>query len=633
MKKRIPLIGIAIAILCSFNTSTQAQDSTYYNRLFYTCKAWGHVKYYHTETANGNVDWDKELENALSGIKDATDNDSFNQALLQLLTSAGEMGTSSNPLPTIPDSLNNNSDYSWMQAPIFSADNSDLMETIRTRFRPQSNVYVDQAWAGGNPTFFSDDSYYLLSDFPTEERRTLALFRYWNIINYFFPYKDLMDQNWDTTLVEFIPLILEASDALSYNLAFKRLTSRINDSHAYFVSPTFSNWVGYHYTPFLVRFIENEMVITKVLPQITEVKVGDIIKEIDGEDIYKLRDSLRQYAHGSNEVVIERELNLFILRGEEGSFPITVDDGNNIRTETLIRNSSNRADLLFDANPAWKDTVSSEGCTFGIVDMGKLEVEQINSMFLDLWETDALIFDIRNYPNNTLWTLVDYLFPSSIDMANFTVPDITYPGRLEWLPLRLGNGISDPYPGKLIILFDERTQSQAEYTVMGLEQFPGAIKIGSTTSGADGNVSEIFLPGKIRTFASFLGVFYPDGTPTQRIGILPDYEVLPTIAGIRAGEDEVMDFALNCDLVDTKEVANSLSIKLYPNPVTDEIRYELGDQQAILLELFDMQGRKVKMINTDLSVGNIDLSALKQGIYTLKIYTEEGTGTQMIIKL
>jgi C-terminal processing protease CtpA/Prc len=65
--------------------------------------------------------------------------------------------------------------------------------------------------------------------------------------------------------------------------------------------------------------------------------------------------------------------------------------------------------------------------------------------------------------------------------------------------------------------------------------------VGSTTAGADGNVSQIALPGGLRTAISGIGVFYPDKRPTQRIGIVPDVEVRPTIAGIRAGRDEVLE--------------------------------------------------------------------------------------------
>ena len=43
---------------------------------------------------------------------------------------------------------------------------------------------------------------------------------------------------------------------------------------------------------------------------------------------------------------------------------------------------------------------------------------------------------------------------------------------------------------------------------------------------------------------SGLGVFYPDKRPTQRVGIIPDIEVKPTIAGIQAGRDELLERAL-----------------------------------------------------------------------------------------
>jgi C-terminal processing protease CtpA/Prc len=65
--------------------------------------------------------------------------------------------------------------------------------------------------------------------------------------------------------------------------------------------------------------------------------------------------------------------------------------------------------------------------------------------------------------------------------------------------------------------------------------------VGSTTAGADGNISQIVLPGGLRTVISGIGVFYPDRRPTQQVGIVPDLVVRPTIAGIRQGRDEVLE--------------------------------------------------------------------------------------------
>jgi C-terminal processing protease CtpA/Prc len=43
---------------------------------------------------------------------------------------------------------------------------------------------------------------------------------------------------------------------------------------------------------------------------------------------------------------------------------------------------------------------------------------------------------------------------------------------------------------------------------------------------------------------SGIGVFYPDKTPTQRVGIIPDVVVTPTVAGVREGRDEVLEAAI-----------------------------------------------------------------------------------------
>jgi len=622
-----------IASLQSY--SQPVPDSVYYQRLFYLCKVWGHAKYYHTKIANGSINWDDELLRAINGAKYAPTNPSFNDSIQMMLNNAGDMGISTSILPDVPDSLNNNTDLDWIQNPFFSDIVRALLDTIRVRFRPQNNVYLGQAYAG-NPIFDNDDLYYNGLNYPSEEKRILALFRYWNIINYFFPYKYMMDQDWNTTLIEFIPMITESIDVQSYHLNFKQLATRINDSHAFISSSIYGIWNGYYYPPFLVRYIENEMVITKVKSDITEVKIGDIIKEIDSINIYTLRDSVRKYSKGSNNIIIEDNINQILMWGNYGEFQIKIDDGVNIQTKTLIRNNSNYSHLNSNFNnPIWKDTTINNSCSFGIVDMGQLEISDISNMFNDLWDTDAIIFDIRSYPNATLWEIVNYLFPDSIHIANFTVPDITYPGRLYWKSTYIGSGTSNPYSGKIIILFDERTLSRAEYTCMGLEQFPGAIKIGSTTAAADGNVSRIYLPGNISTLITGLGTFYPDYTETQRVGIIPDYEIHPTILGIRTGHDEVLDFALNCSLFISEENIKTEEVKLYPNPVSNTMKYELStfdNSDKILFEIIDIFGRTFKTIEKNNNQGVIDFSGVNRGIYIVKITTNKKILTKIIIK-
>jgi len=160
-------------------------------------------------------------------------------------------------------------------------------------------------------------------------------------------------------------------------------------------------------------------------------------------------------------------------------------------------------------------------------------------------KTKGLIVDMRNYPNSmSMFTLGPHLVSHDTNFARFTIGDLSNPGAFHWGATASYRPAAPLYKGKVVILVDEITQSSAEYHAMAFRAVPGAVVIGSTTAGADGNVSQIALPGGLRTMISGIGVFYPDGRPTQRVGIVPDKEVKPTIAGLSAGRDEVLEAAL-----------------------------------------------------------------------------------------
>ncbi|MEH3113656.1 S41 family peptidase [Pedobacter terrae] len=107
-----------------------------------------------------------------------------------------------------------------------------------------------------------------------------------------------------------------------------------------------------------------------------------------------------------------------------------------------------------------------------------------------------------------------------------------------------GQSSSDTYKGKVVVIVNATSQSQAEYTTIAFQSSPNVKVIGSTTACADGNVSSIVLPGGLNTMISGLDVFYPDGSPTQRVAVKIDYKIYPTITGISTGKDELLDKAI-----------------------------------------------------------------------------------------
>lgn len=155
--------------------------------------------------------------------------------------------------------------------------------------------------------------------------------------------------------------------------------------------------------------------------------------------------------------------------------------------------------------------------------------------------------DVRNYPRGTMYQFAQFFNPDARPFVKFTTVASTYPGQVVWSPpLMAGRpgGNEGHYRGRVAILVDERTQSHAEFSVMAWRTAPQNKVIGSQTAGADGNITPLSLPGGVSTLFTGLGVYYPEGTATQRIGIVPDIEIRPTLAGLRAGRDEVLERAL-----------------------------------------------------------------------------------------
>ena len=101
------------------------------------------------------------------------------------------------------------------------------------------------------------------------------------------------------------------------------------------------------------------------------------------------------------------------------------------------------------------------------------------------------------------------------------------------------------YDGKIVLLINELPQSAAEHLGLWLKAIGNTTFIGSPTAGADGSLSNFKIPGNMTLWFSGATVSYPDGKALQRVGLQPDIVVRPTLKGIQAGKDEVLERAVN----------------------------------------------------------------------------------------
>jgi C-terminal processing protease CtpA/Prc len=398
------------------------------------------------------------------------------------------------------------------------------------------------------------DKSYSEMKYPSREYRLLAAFRIWNNIHYFFPYKHLMGEDWDRVLRDFIPRIEQSKDALDYSLAVAEMMTNIHDSHAYISGEVINDHFGTGYPPIRVRLIENSLVVTHFYdPAIARqagLEVGDIVVRVDGEDAKTRLARYSKYFSSSTPQSRIDKATVNFMSGKGGSFvTLNVRDSNNLEKEIKLPRKAEDFSTLYHRERAGEIFKLLPG-SIGYADLDRLRTEMIDEMFEMFRNTRAIIFDMRGYPNGTVWSLVPRLTEKpQVTGAYFETPLIgpastaraseafyqTIAGRSadKWI-----------YKSPTVMLIDERSQSQAEHTGLFLRAANGTQFVGSSTAGANGEITNFSVPGGIAIGFSGQSVKFPDGRQLQRIGLSPDVEVRPTIKGIREGRDEVLDRAI-----------------------------------------------------------------------------------------
>lgn len=542
---------IIFLLLLIFNISliSAKENPTENERLETLCKVWGFLKYYHPNVAKGQFDWDNQLIQKIKESEKTETKNQFNKMISEWIDGLGkvEKCTKCNEKNDKKYFLKN-FDLSWTDdETVFSKDVIEKLNFIEENRNTEENYYAKKTPRTGQIQIENEKEY--SEKFPDKEIRLLNLFRYWNLIEYFFPYKYQTDQNWNDVLKEMIPKIKEAKDRKEYLLAFAETVSKINDSHGYFMVVRKNMFYGNSQIPAEAKFVENQLLVTDFYSTKTSynqtLQKFDIITKIDGKTPEEIQNYYSKYIPASNRNVLLRKISDLYLYSFKDKITIEILRNNQplqIEMET-VKFSDINYPKAEKPTEKWKLIDDKTG----YVNMGILEKKDVGKMYNELNNTSNIIFDIRNYPKGTAYPIMQLLSNEKKQFCDFIRPDFSYPGKYyyedkqEFLAGNINN--NEPYKGSIIILVNETTQSHAEFSTMILQVFPNAKVIGSQTSGADGNVTKFDISG-IHTSFTGLGVFYPDGGETQRIGIVPDIEVKPTVKGIREGRDEVLERAL-----------------------------------------------------------------------------------------
>jgi len=510
---------------------------------------WGFLKYYHPNIADGNYNWDYELFRILPKILDATSTSIRDNIFVTWIKSLGDFETNKES-GSLDTDVKLSPDLGWISESNLSNDLKTLLVGINNAKRKDNNYYIGLAPNVGNPVFKNERPYSSMR-FPDTGFRILSLYRYWNMIQYYFPYKYLIKSDWKNVLEEYIPRFISASNETEYKLLVLELITQVHDTHAniWNKDDTFNKYFGINYAPYKITFVENKPIVTDFLKSKLPIKYdlqrGDQLTEINSIPVEKIVSERLKITPASNLATQFRTMAVDLLRTNDSILQVKIiRDGKNKSVD--IKTYSPKEIDIYQRTPDPDTCFKFIQSNISYIYLGSIKNIYLPEIMKEVQNTKGLIIDLRCYPSEfVVFTLSKYLMPKSTPFVKFTQGSITTPGLFTMgKALSVGETNKNYYKGKVIILVNEVTLSQAEYTTMALRVAPRAIVLGSTTSGADGNVSQIALPGGINTLISGIGVYYPDGGETQRVGIVPNVEVLPSIYGIQSNRDDLLNKAI-----------------------------------------------------------------------------------------
>jgi C-terminal processing protease CtpA/Prc len=387
--------------------------------------------------------------------------------------------------------------------------------------------------------------------YPVTAYRILAAYRYWNAIHYFYPYKHLIGEDWGATLPRMVRLVEAAHDSTEFGLALQTMVTYTNDSHSGVRNNTaIMRYVGALPVAVHVQYIGGQPVVIRVgddsATRASGIAVGDVVMKVDGEDVVARRERTAKFIAHSTPQALDNAVSQSLLWGNDSLAKVTVRGGDNRERELALPRRQTYFQLM--RYPRAGPILRLLPGNVGYADLSLLTVPMVDSMFEMFKNTNGIIFDDRGYPQGTAWAIAPRLSNKPVPAAAFQRPLVMSPDSTQWSTYQFVQstpaGTKWVYHGKTILLVDERTISQAEHTGLFLEAANKTTIVGSPTMGANGDVTTVALVGGM--YASFTGhdVRHADGRQLQRRGLQPDVVVRPTLAGVRAGRDEVLERAM-----------------------------------------------------------------------------------------
>ena len=537
-----------ILLFCLFHQFIFAQKDQYNDFM----KTWNFIKYYHPDVASGKIDADSLF---LITLKNISSKDDFNSVIGKLSQHLNKNFTIPAPTETSKDVLAKNQNFDWFQkSEKISSENKALLNSIYNH-RYNFNLLKE-----GKSV--SDEKKY---PFPKNENlpseyRLLALAKIQGTVDYLFPHKYIMDKGFDAYFKNVLDENSKITSRKDFEIVLAKLVSKFKDSHSFSFYKQFNYkkdiFHGSYLAPFDFQIVDDYILVTKLIfPEIcskAHINVGDRITSVNGKSIPQIIKEKGELLSTSNT-----EKLVYMLSKYENNL-IWTDD---LQQKTLeVKSAKNnkkfstKIDMIDASNKEKYDLIvdylqdkikkrenrridNKDIAYFKInhtyqfineLSDGKIDAV-MDSIVSNAAQKKAIVFDMRAYPD---WGgfvnhfIYKYFSPTENYFYKYYAPNLKNIGTFVYLEdsshyfTQIKDKKTHQYQGKVFILVNPESQSASEWYTMSLQKiFPKSLTIGQQTAGADGDLVKVNLPGDYLLEFTGNGIFYPDNSQTQQVGI------------------------------------------------------------------------------------------------------------------
>lgn len=554
-------------------------------------KLLGYVRYFHPSDQAANADWERFAIGAMPSVERAQSPGEL-AAVLRLhfapLAPAVQIFPSASPppAPTLPEASRA---VGWVHhgvagnrpQPMYSSERVYEQQNVLLPLRKKDNLDgLDtpfEAELGGGvscrvpqvlpaddegtlprPTASAPASPKPEGFVPSAADRTTRLAAValaWNVFQHFYPYFDVVADDWPGALERALREAAEDEDAAAFLRTLRTLVATLDDGHGGVAGPGMS---GAAVLPFTWAWIEDRLVVTAVdAERAPEIAVGDVVKSIDGQPVAAAIADIESFTSAATSSRRRQVAVDELLRGDEGEVRLEVvsEAGATPRQVALTRRRPQQG----EATPRESHPQPAAELVPGVryLDLDGLDEKTWQAVLPELAAAKGVVLDLRGYPGPATLSTLGHLTAKPLDSAQWHVARVRRPDRTDFDFERSGWSVepkSPRLPPHVAFITDSRAISAAE-TYLGIVAHYGLGEIvGATTAATNGNINTFTLPGGYSVVWTGMKVLKHDGSQHHAIGIRPTVLVARTIARVRAGRDELLERAVK--LVEEKIAAD-----------------------------------------------------------------------------